>query len=143
MSAVHVVPGVHPFTGLLVIRQARVQPPLDAGPAQVHQLLPVHAQGSHRGKPLVRPHQDREMRVGEQDGFHAGQRGDGNQDSKEAGSYPARPARFRAAAADASCVMTSSMPGPYKQYTTVGPAAEGASVPSRMKELLLRATAGL
>lgn len=94
MPAVHVVPGVHPFAGLLVLRQARVRPPLDAGTVQVHQLLPVHTQGCHRGKPLVRPHQDREMRVREHDGLHSGHRGDGNQDSKEAGVVPGPAAKI-------------------------------------------------
>ncbi|KQO02132.1 hypothetical protein ASF21_16020 [Arthrobacter sp. Leaf234] len=74
MSAVDVVACVDPLPRLLILRQPRVQPPVDTGPVKVQELRPVNPECRDSCQALVRAHQDREVRVREQDRIHPRQR---------------------------------------------------------------------
>lgn len=66
MPSVDVVPGIDPLPRLLVFQQARVQPPVDAVPVQVHELPPVDSEPGHGSEALVQSHPHREVGVGQQ-----------------------------------------------------------------------------
>jgi hypothetical protein len=67
VPAVDVVPSVDPLPRLLVLPQPGIQPPVDPGPVQIHQLRPVDPDPCHGGEALVQAHQHIEVRVRQQD----------------------------------------------------------------------------
>jgi hypothetical protein len=78
VSPVDVVADVHPCAGLLVFGQSRIQLPRDSGAAEVHQFPTIYAESGDGGQTLVGAHEDRKMRVRQQDSVDAVQRGQGN-----------------------------------------------------------------